>query len=153
MPLTTVAAATTILANAMKALSSLREQAKGSKDAALKDNISKLYDSLLDLKEALIRVSEENSELRRIITEQASGAGKPEIRPVGAVNYYFVGDKGPYCQPCYDGKQKLVALTPAQESNNGIWRRCVLCQQYFWEKPENLSTAFGTVSGPDGWMR
>ena len=56
MPLTNVAAATQILANAMKALDSLREQSKGSKDISLKENISKLYDSLLDLKAAVLRV-------------------------------------------------------------------------------------------------
>src|SRR5438552_2422492 len=103
MSLTAAAAATTILANAMKALDSLREQAKGSKDAALKENISKLYDNLLDLKDVVIRVEEEDSELRRKIA-QANIAAKPpepEIKTVGAVNYYFVGDKGPYCQPCY----------------------------------------------------
>ena len=152
MSLTAASAATTILSHAMKALDSLREQAKGSKDAGLKENISRLYDSLLDLKAAVIRVDEENSDLRRRIAEHTQ-TGRPEIKQVGAVNYYFVGDQGPYCQPCYDGKGKLVALTPAQEANSGVYRRCALCKEHFWEKPEDLSAAFGTVSGPDGWMR
>jgi len=34
----------------MKLLDSVREQAKGSKDLALKENISNLYNDLLDLK-------------------------------------------------------------------------------------------------------
>ena len=134
----------------MKALDSLREQAKGSKDAALKENISKLYDSLLDLKAIVIRVDEENADLRRRLAAQTQA---PEARPVGATIFYFVGDKGPYCQPCYDDKHKLVALPAAQESNDGIYRRCNLCKQCFWEKPEDLSAAFGVASGPDGWMR
>jgi hypothetical protein len=44
----------------------------------------------------------------QIVAERPS---EPEIRQVGAVNYYFVGDKGPYCQPCYDVKGKLVLST------------------------------------------
>ena len=64
MSFTAVSAATTILSNAMKAIDSLREQAKSSKDASLKDNISKLFDSLLDLKAAVLRVEEENAELK-----------------------------------------------------------------------------------------
>ena len=148
MSLTTVAAATQILANALKALDSLREQSKSSKDNALKENISKLYDSLLDLKAAVLRVEEENSELRRAIAQRAGGVGKqpdPEIKQVGAVNYYFVGEKGPYCQPCYDDRRKLIALTPAQDWNNGVRRKCEVCGKYFYEKPMDLAPAFGTV--------
>jgi hypothetical protein len=52
--LTNVAAATQILANALKGLDSLREQSKSSKDATLKENISQLYDNLLDLKAAVL---------------------------------------------------------------------------------------------------
>jgi hypothetical protein len=129
----------------MKALDSLREQAKGSKDNALKENISKLYDSLLDLKAAVIRVEEENGELRRKIAQHVERSPKPAIKQVGAVNFYFVGDEGPYCQPCYDGKQKLVALTPPQEWNGGIRRKCELCNKFFYEKPMDLSPAFVVV--------
>ncbi len=60
---------------------------------------------------------------------------EPEIRQVGAVNYYFVGDKGPYCQPCYDEKGKRIVLTPPQEWNGGIRRKCEVCNKFFYEKP------------------
>jgi hypothetical protein len=142
MPITAIAAATTILANAMKALDSLREQAKGSKDTALKENISKLYDSLLDLKAAVVRVEEENSQLR----QKAAGAKpEPEVRQVGAVNYYYVGEKGPYCQPCYDDKHKLVMLTPPQDWNNGIRRKCEVCEKFFYEKPMDFAPGFAVI--------
>jgi hypothetical protein len=137
MSLTTAAAATQILANAMKAIDSLKEQAKGSKDTTLKENISKLYDELLNLKAAVIRVEEENSALIRAVTRPEP---HPEIKQVGAVNYYYEGDKGPYCPPCYDDKKKLVALTPTQEWNNGIRRKCLVCQQFFYEKPMILQS-------------
>jgi hypothetical protein len=154
MPFTTVAAATTILANAMKALDSLREQAKGSKDAALKESISNLYDNLLDMKAAVIRVEEENSELRRTIAQQAEKLPNPEPRQVGKAIYYFVGDKGPYCQPCYDGNHKLALLAPQAEYAGGLGRKCEVCNKVFFEtvgSPARLQ--FGGHGNPEEWMR
>src|SRR5260370_41589935 len=103
----TVAAAQ-ILSNTLSALNALRERSKTSKDTDLKDHISTLYDNVLSLKEMVMRLTEENSELRRRITELERPPQKqePELRQVGSANYYYEGDKGPCCQPCYDGKGK-----------------------------------------------
>ena len=65
-----------ILANSMKALDSLREQAKSSSDLTLKANISTLYDSLLDLKAAVLRVEDENTELRQALRQQTDSSPK-----------------------------------------------------------------------------
>jgi len=102
MGLTTVGAALDLLSKASKALESVREQAKTSKETTLRESISYLYDDFLDLKAIILRLSEENAELRRAIAAQTQGP-TPEIRQVGDTNYYFVGEKGPYCQKCYDG--------------------------------------------------
>jgi len=144
----------TLLANAMKALDSLREQAKGSKDTALKENISNLYDNLLDLKAAVIRVEEENSELRRALAQQAERPPEPQPREVGNAIYYFVGDKGPYCQPCYDVNHRLALLSPQAEYAGGRGRKCEACKTVFFEtvgSPARLQ--FGGRGGPDDWMR
>ena len=77
MSFTAVATATTILSNAMKALDSLREQAKSSKDVSLKENINKFFDSMLDLKAAVLRVAEENAELKAKILELETAEGEP----------------------------------------------------------------------------
>lgn len=127
MSLTAISAATQILANASKTLDSVREQAKGSKDAALKESINNLWDLFLDLRAAVLRVGEENAELK-------ATAG-PKIRQVGAVNYYYKEDEGPFCQPCFDDKKKLIALTPVEEWNGGQRRQCMVCRNYFYEKP------------------
>lgn len=58
-----------------------------------------------------------------------------EIRQVGAANYYFAGNKGPYCQPCYDEKGKRIFLTPPQQWSGGVRRKCEVCNKYFYEKP------------------
>jgi hypothetical protein len=73
-------------------------------------------------------------------------AAKPEIKQVGAANFYFVGEKGPYCQPCYDDKRKLVFLTPPQNWGGGIRRKCEVCGRFFYEKPqEDLTPGFAVV--------
>src|ERR1700756_4612141 len=93
--LTNVAAATQILATALKALDSLREQAKGSKDAALKENISKIYDSLLDLKAAVLRVQDENAALQHKIEQlvlEKPFKRTPNIHCLGAVTTHLGED-------------------------------------------------------------
>jgi len=60
---------------------------------------------------------------------------EPEIRQVGDVNYYYVGNKGPYCQPCFDEKRKLIFLTPPLDWNGGIRRKCEVCNKFFYERP------------------
>ena len=145
-PLSSTAAALQILSKAMSALNATRERARGSKDAEMKAHLSTLYDEFLNLKEVIIRLTNE-AELKR--------KPEPEIKQVGAVNYYYVGEKGPYCQPCYDGRQKLSVLTPQENQNGGVRRRCQVCHQSFYEKPpEGETPAFGIAGGdPQGWMR
>lgn len=141
MELTTVAAAMDLIGKASKALDALRERAKTSKDAELKESISNLYDHFLDLKETVLRIKEENAELRRALAAQAEKPPKPQIRQVGEANYYFVGDEGPYCQPCYDDKGKLVNLTPRQHYGGGMGRACRVCRNAFIEEADPLQSA------------
>ena len=125
-----------LIGKASKALEMRRERAKTSKDAELKENISKFYDDFLDWKAVILRLTEENAELRRTIAAHAQEPPKPEIRQVGETNYYFVGDQGPYCQPCFDDKRKLINLTPRQRYGGGTGRQCRVCRQVFIEVPE-----------------
>jgi hypothetical protein len=136
---TATAIAAQILSNTLSLSKTVREQAKQSKDADLKAHISDLYDSVLSLKEAVMLVTDENNELRRRNAELEHPPEKPVIKQVGAVNYYFVGEKGPYCQPCYADKRNLVELMPPQEWSGGIRRKCEVCGKYFYEKPPTES--------------
>jgi hypothetical protein len=133
MTLTSANAAIQILASAMKALNAAREHSKASKDTDLKADINTLYDELLALKEAVIRVTDENAQLRRALAQQAEKPPEPEPRQVGNVNYYFVGDKGPYCQPCYDVNHRLALLAPQVEYTGGRGRKCEACKTIFFE--------------------
>lgn len=136
MPLTNIAAATTILANATKLLDSLREQTKTSKDVGLKETINKLYDEFIDLKAAHIRVEDENAQLKRQVTQLAEKPKKPELKQVGFANYYYVGDEGPFCQPCYSVNGKLIPLAPQDRYAGGIGRKCEVCNKVFFETHE-----------------
>ena len=80
-------------------------------------DVPNLYDNLLDVKAAVIRVEEENSELRRTIAQKAEKPPEPQPKEVGNAIYYFVGEKGAYCQPCYDVKHVLPASLHAEAAN------------------------------------
>lgn len=162
-PISTVATASSLLSNTLNALKAVRERAQSSKDRDLKEDISTLYDSVLALKEAVMLVTDENRELKtenkdlkRRIAELEQPAEKPlpELRQVGAVNYYFVGEVGPYCQKCYDSGGKLTMLTPVEDWSGGKRRSCLLCGKFFHEQPMDSGPAFATAyDGPDSWMR
>ncbi|MFZ0860032.1 MAG: hypothetical protein WCA27_22445 [Candidatus Sulfotelmatobacter sp.] len=141
--MTTVNAALQILATATKFLNAIRERVAASSDPEAKALVNEMYDQMAALKEAVGRVTDENAELRRRTAQlenPAEAKPRPKIRQVGAVNYYFVGDEGPYCQACYDDKRKLVALSPAEEWNRGVRRQCTVCKNYFYEKPMDFSS-------------
>src|SRR5258708_31977024 len=84
------------------------------------------------------RLLDENKELRRQLEQRQHPTQEPKIRQVGETNYYYKGDEGPFCQPCYDVDPKvkrLVALSPQQTTQWGSVRRdCSVCHQTFYEK-------------------
>jgi hypothetical protein len=128
----------TLLGKTTEALNALRERAQRTKDLDIKDQIAALYDNVLELKEVLSRLLDENKALRRQLEQQHHPAEEPKIRQVGEAHYYYKGEEGPFCQPCYDVDPKakrLVALTPQQVSERGSVRRdCLVCHQTFYEK-------------------
>lgn len=154
--MTTVNATVQLLATAAKTLNAAREHATASNDTEMRVLINAAYDQMAALKEAVVRVTDENAELRGLIAQlerPEEVKPTPKIRQVGAVNYYFVGDEGPYCQPCYDGKGKLVALSPATETfGGGVRRDCPLCHQSFDEKKIVKRSQVGGSGGPQDWM-
>ena len=144
-----------ILSNTLAVLMTVREQAQTSKDAELKNRISTLYDSVLELKEAVMLVTDENNQLRHRIAELEKPPERPVIKQVGTTNYYFLGDGGPFCQPCYDVKGKLVSLMPVQDYAGGSGRKCEVCKTVFFEGPRRSREEFDDNAGdsdPLGWM-
>ena len=128
--------AITILSKTTEALTGLRERAQRSKDADIKDQINMLFDNVLQLKDVVSRLLDENKDLsRKLEQQQTARVAIPKIRQVGETNYYYQGDEGPFCQPCYDGNAKrLVTLSPSKHTDWGsISRYCPVCKETFYE--------------------
>jgi hypothetical protein len=136
-PLTIATTSIGLLKSTTEALNALRERAQRSKDVDIKEQINTLYDNVLGLKEVVSRLLDENKELHRRLAEQQHPPEKPKIKQVGETNYYFDSEGGPYCQPCYDDKKKLVALTPQKRNSGGVCRECKVCKQTFYEQRVN----------------
>ncbi len=134
-PVSVAALSFQILSKTTEALNALRERAQRSKDIDIKDQINTLYDSVLTLKELVSRLLDENKALHLQFEQQQNPPEKPKIKQVGQTNYYFLGEEGPYCQPCYDGKAKtLVALLPQKRNAGGLCRQCPVCHASFYEE-------------------
>lgn len=133
MALETIGTAFELIAKASKALDAVRERAQTSNDLALKENISRLYDDFLALKSIIVRISDENAALERKLAKADERSPKPELRQIGKTNHYYLGEEGPFCQPCYNVQGKLNPLKPQQRFGSGIGRKCHVCQGLFIE--------------------
>ncbi|HEY6768005.1 MAG TPA: hypothetical protein VI386_24890 [Candidatus Sulfotelmatobacter sp.] len=149
-PLAVANLALSLLGKTTDALNALRERSQRSKDLDIKDQISTMYDNVLQLKEVVSRLLDENKGLQRQLAEQQHPPEKPKIKQVGQTNYYFIDKEGPYCQPCYDKTKTLVVLLPPKRSTHGgLHRDCPVCHTLFWESPNSdHPTTYNSRSGP-----
>ncbi len=153
-PLTVANTAIAILKSTTEALNALRERAQRSKDIDIKEQINALYDNVLQLKEVVSRLLDENKELKcQLEHQQLTRVAVPKIKQVGQTNYYFQGDEGPYCQPCFVNTGKLVAVLPIkQDELGGQHRDCPVCHASFYETP-NSNPEAPTINTRLSWMR
>lgn len=156
-PVSVANLALSLLVKTTQALNALRERSQSSKDNDIKDQINTMYDNVLQLKEVILRLLDENRALeRQLEQQQLARVQVPKIKQVGETNYYYQGDEGPFCQPCYVGKGKLVTLLPPENWNGGVRRECTVCGEFFYEKrmdrsPIRLGGRRGG-GGPNSWM-
>jgi hypothetical protein len=134
-PISVASFALSLTKSATEALSALRERSKTSRDLDIKDQISTLYDNVLELKEVINRLLDENKELKKQLEGEQHPPEKPELREIGETHYYFLkdGTDGPYCQPCYVVNKRLVKLPHAEPWSGGVRRDCPVCHGTFWE--------------------
>ena len=131
MALTAAAAALQILNGTWTAIQNMRERIQASKDNVLKQSYGSLLDDFNSLRVSVVKLTEENEALRQAQVERPATLA---IRQVGEANYYYLGEQGPYCQPCYDRDHKLVHLTPQQRFAGGTGRECLVCLLTFFEE-------------------
>jgi hypothetical protein len=91
-----------LLGTAVSIIRNARDLAKDSSDHELKNVISDAYDAVLNLKEKLLDLDEENRQLKAQLSKRGSFTGP--IPPFGYV--YKADDTGkdhPLCPKCYQG--------------------------------------------------
>jgi RNase P subunit RPR2 len=131
--MSTAVAASQIISEALKALNAVREHAKTSKDSDLKEHISTLYDNLLSVKEAVLRLTEENTDLKRQIEEKQS------IRRDSLSGLIYKGDDpAPLCPKCYQTQNKSIHLDlPFRNQITGrVSRFCRACGQTYYVREQ-----------------
>jgi hypothetical protein len=107
-------------------LKEAREAAKRSDDHDLKDKLSDVYDSVLELKDTINNLREENAELRKQLNSKETLKWNSEMRV-----YVADGDPDPYCPICLDRDGKQMRLHP-QFSNGVVWiYDCKVCKNHF----------------------
>jgi hypothetical protein len=107
-----------LISAALSSTKSARELAKDSSDSDLKEQISQIYDSLLELKERVIEQAEENRLLKLELEKKRSIEG-----PIPPFGYYFqAGDREhPLCPKCFQERQPRQSfLSPATDWNGGF---------------------------------
>jgi hypothetical protein len=126
-----------LIASVLTSLKTARDIAKDTTDPLLKSQVAEAYEGLLDLKERLLALDEENRQLKNELAKKTQIEGP--IPPFGY--FYKAGDREhPLCPKCYQSKEpREYYLTPAHPWNGGIRRECQICDQLIYEKEMNLS--------------
>jgi hypothetical protein len=135
-PISVAGFALTLGTKATEALNALRERSQRTKDLDIKDQINTLYDIVLELKEVISRLSDENKELKQQPETQKHPREEPELKQLGDTHYYYLkgGSDGPYCQSCYVVNKRLVKLPESETWSGGLRRDCPVCHGTSWER-------------------
>jgi uncharacterized small protein (DUF1192 family) len=106
-------------------LKEAKQAAKQSEDHNLKDKLSEIFDSVLDLKEVVGCLRDENADLRAQLARQK------ELRWDGAKKLYFrEDDSDPFCPSCFDLNGRHIRLQPSIYSSFFEYV-CKVCQNEF----------------------
>jgi hypothetical protein len=99
---------------------------KKSDDHDLKDKLSEVFDSVLELKEVIGNLRDENADLQKRL--QIRDALKWD----SATKLYFVeGDPDPFCPACMDANGAPIRLQPFVD-DGVIWRYdCKVCKNHY----------------------
>lgn len=114
-----------LVASVVNTAKAARDLARDTTNHELKEKIGEVYEGLMDLRERLLNVDEENRRLKVELTKRAEIDG-----PVPPFGYFF--DKrhpeDPLCPRCYQATESRIAYMGPQYSLNGSVRRdCRLC--------------------------
>jgi hypothetical protein len=127
----TAATAVGLVNSAFSSVKTALDLAKKTTDIELKHEVSKALDNVLELKVTVYELAEENCDLHRRLNERS------EVKRWGDQGYYVANgqENDPYCPKCYEDKEKLIHLPPAEVCNRGRRRVCRVCSSIYWDVP------------------
>jgi hypothetical protein len=108
-------------------LKEAREAAKRSDDHDLKDKLSEVFDAVLELKEVIGNLREENTELRKMLEARAALKFDSKLKL-----YFAEGDPDPFCPACFDLNSRQIHLYPHTDGEGGLYMyECKVCKSKF----------------------
>jgi len=129
IPITTTAQ---LVATVVGTVKTARELAKDISNHELKEKIGEAYDGLLDLRQRLLDLDEENRHLKAELTKKAEIDGPNP--PFG----YFYDRRhpdDPLCPQCYQSKESRISfMGPIHSWSGGLRRNCRNCGHAIFEK-------------------
>jgi hypothetical protein len=134
-----VLTATQLVGGLVASAKTARDLAKDSSNHDLKAAVSDLYDEVLNVKERVLDLDEEN---RRLKVELART--DEIIGPDEALGYFYFKDRMelPLCPKCYQSQPcNIVFLGPLHKHNGGKLRKCSVCIFGKYEEPPSSGPA------------
>jgi hypothetical protein len=114
-----------VISSTIATLRNARDLAKDSKDRELKEVIGDVFNALLDLKERMLALDDENRQLKEQLAMKASFTG-----PVPPSGYIYakedVSQAHPLCPRCYQEKGHVYPLASRNYGGNSS-RHCPNC--------------------------
>ncbi len=95
------------------------------------DKLGTIQDTLFYIREELLRLQEENQNLKGTIKKQEEKLSTKEKLIWEKPNYWLKENDskdGPFCQKCFDADQKLIRL---QGGHNDVWK-CQQCKSVYY---------------------
>jgi len=128
MTLGLASTAVSLVNGTISLLKEARDSAKRSDDHDLKDKLSEVFDAVLELKEILGNLREENSGLRQQLQARAKLIWDREEKL-----YFAEGDPDPFCPSCMDlnGRQIRLHTAPSWGTHVGRKYECNVCKNAF----------------------
>lgn len=118
--------AVSLVNGTLSLLKEARESAKRSDDHDLKDKLNELWDSVLQVKEVVGNLRDENADLLKRLQTRASLKWDTRLKV-----YFAENDPDPFCPACMDLNETQIRLHP--EILDGVLFRydCKICKNYF----------------------
>ncbi len=142
--ISTMAVVNSVIGSAKNA----RDLAIQSDNADVKDAVIGVYNAILEVKNRVLDLDEENRKLREKLAQRESVKHDP------VSSYYFKDGEpdSPLCPTCYENNDKMIHLPKSYTDSAGTRRSCNVCStRYLEEKASRLSSQ-PRYTGRDGWM-